>query len=288
MSDREEILRLHQRFDDLQKALDGRLRPLEIWQAYQTGRLTALAVFFGVLGTLMVALVGGMIKYFKILAVAFALGCVLMFMTGCAAVHPVSPLVATATVNGHVERAAAYAESAGAAVNKSASSAAEVRLAIAAAQRDAHELQDHSSVAESLRAHLAVAQNMNEETRAAAEAAWVNLQAERGEREKTAVALVALKEGALALERQEAQAVRDKLFAEKRERDIQKDRDQIAGRLNTLAWILAAVAGLLVWSLLSHWTRSVETIAPALSICGPIAGGLMVGGAVFGYLRYFL
>lgn len=209
-----------------------------------------------------------------------------MSLVGCASVHPqIAPMVA---VSNHVERAAAYADSAAASVTKSATSAAKAREAIQAAQRDVQDIKDNHNAVESLQSHLALAQQVNEDTQAAAETAKAELKQARAESDQTATALVDLQHNADALAKQEAQAVKDKDFAVQRQGEIQKDRDKIAGRLNTLAWVLALVAGLLAWSLLSHWTRSLDTVAPAWAIGGPIIGGLFVGGAVFSYLRYFL
>ncbi len=214
--------------------------------------------------------------------------CALALMTGCSTMRTQTPTVSTAMVSNHVERAAAYADSAAASVTKSATSAAKAREAIQAAQRDVQDIKDNHNVVESLQSHLALAQQVNEDTQAAAETAKAELKQARAESDQTATALVDLQHNADALAKQEAQAVKDKDFAVQRQGEIQKDRDKIAGRLNTLAWVLALVAGLLAWSLLSHWTRSLDTIAPAWAIGGPIIGGLFVGGAVFSYLRYFL
>ena len=217
-----------------------------------------------------------------------AAACALALMTGCSTMRHQTPTVSTAVVSNHVERAAAYADSAAVSVGKSATSAAKAREAIQAAQRDVQDIKDNHNAVESLQSHLALAQQVNEDTQAAAESAKAELKRARAESDQTASALVDLQHNADALAKQKAQAVKDKDFAVQRQGEIQKDRDKIAGRLNTLAWVLALVAGLLAWSLLSHWTRSLDTVAPAWAIGGPIIGGLFVGGAVFSYLRYFL
>ena len=92
-----------------------------------------------------------------------------MSLVGCASVHPqIAPMVA---VSNHVERAAAYADSAAASVTKSATSAAKAREAIQAAQRDVQDIKDNHNAVESLQSHLALAQQVNEDTQAAAETA---------------------------------------------------------------------------------------------------------------------
>lgn len=213
------------------------------------------------------------------------LACILL--SACSTARP-QFAASTAAATGHNERAAAFAASASQSVTKIAATAAKMQDAIQKAQRDAQDIKGGRNAIDALQAHLALAQQVNEETQAAADAAQSNLKQARAEGEKTAADLTELKGKVEALAKQEAQAVKDKQFAVARQGEIQKDRDALAGRLDTLAGVLAIVAGLLAWSLFAHWTRGLETVAPWIGVGGPIAGGLFVGGSVFTYLRYLL
>ena len=208
-------------------------------------------------------------------------------LCACSTVHPVTS-ISTAVVSNHVERAAAYTDSAAASVAKSATSAAKAHEAIQAAQRDVRDIKDNHNAVASLQNHLALAQQVNDDTQKEAESAKAELKQAKAESDQTASALMDLQHNAEALANQEAQAVKDKQAAVQRQKEIQADRDKIAGRLDTIAWVLAVVSGLLAWSLLSHCTRSVDDVAPWIGIGVPIFGGLFVGGSVFVYLRFLL
>ena len=225
--------------------------------------------------------------------------------TGCASVAHLAVAVSTAATAGHLSRGGAFVDSAAAASAEAGSSLAKIAAAAEKARGHAEKLVEEGNGVAQTRVFpngvwergaqmQAVLGDVRAIQAAAADAqgkiaeVGAKLAAEKAERASAQTALVALQASAAALEKQEAQAVQDKQVALVRQREIQKDRDAIAGRLNTLAWVLALVAGLLAWSVLGHWARSVEAVAPAVGIGGPIVGGLFVGGAVFTYLRYLL
>ncbi|XHR27560.1 MAG: hypothetical protein ACFUZC_16640 [Chthoniobacteraceae bacterium] len=99
----QDIIRLHERLDNIEKTLETRLRALEIWQAYQAGRLTALAVFFSALGALILWVATLFTRHFKLLLVIIcALGA--MLLSGCAPQRKASG-PSTATVAGDISGA---------------------------------------------------------------------------------------------------------------------------------------------------------------------------------------
>jgi hypothetical protein len=96
------------------------------------------------------------------------------------------------------------------------------------------------------------------------------------EKAKSETADLQVKIDVLAKHDQEQTAKADKL---------QKENSILAGRLDKIGWVLAACAGLLAWSLASKFAAA---LPPPYNLIGPIAAGLIVGGAVFSYLRFLL
>jgi hypothetical protein len=272
----EQIQRIYDRLDGIERSLEKRLRALEIWQAYQTGRLTALALFFSALGAVVMGALGFCVRHLKLMTVAVA-ALTLVLLSGCASAPRTSAGFSTAETASHVASATQYVEqaevSAGAArrgLEKIKAACAAVPAPKKAAVKAAFERIDEGRI----------------EAEAQLEQVTLKLAAARDEQQRTGVALEETQSKISSLEAYNVCLTKDRDSAVQRADAVQKTNVRLSHRLVLLALAVAGCAALVAWIVL----RAVGLKALPSPYCyawpGLAAAG--AGAAVFTYLRYYL
>ncbi|GEM_PF-5737475 len=272
----EQIQRIYDRLDGIEKSLDRRLRALEIWQAYQTGRLTALAVFFSALGALVVGGVGFCVRHLKLMAVAVA-AVMLALLSGCASAPRTGADFSTQLTASHVASATQYVEAAAVSAGAARRGLEKIKAACAAAPKPKDP---------ALQASLERIDEGRIEAEAQLEQVTLKLANARQEQQRTQVALEETQTKIDSLEAYNVSLTRDRDAAVERAEAVQKTNTQLSHRLSRLALAVAACAALLAWVV----ARAVGFKALPLPYCyaWPGVAAAAAGAAAFAYLRYWL
>lgn len=272
----EQIQRIYERLGDIERSLETRLRALEIWQAYQTGRLTALAVFFSALGALVVGTIGFLARHLRMLAAVVA-GTALLLLAGCASAPKPGAAAGVVETASHVASATEYVEQAQASAGAARRGLAKIKTACSAAA---------AAKPAELGAVLGQIETGRAEAAAELEAVTLKLSLARQEQDRTRVALQETQARIDSLEAYNVCLTKDRDAAVQRADGLQKRNEQLGRRLSRLALAVAACAALLAWAV----SRAVGLKALPVPYCyaWPGLAAAAVGATVFAYLRYGL
>ncbi|XHR29906.1 MAG: hypothetical protein ACFUZC_04995 [Chthoniobacteraceae bacterium] len=280
----EQIERIYERLEGIEKNLETRLRALEIWQAYQMGRLTALAVFFSALGALILWGANLFARHLKMLALVIG-AVAIMLLSGCASTRHQVPQVSVASTQVHVERTTAYVDDAVTSTVAAKRGVEKVTVATKEAQMAVEKIADAPVKAE-VQAKLAAVEQGAKEANSELARVTVSLEAAKAEAASTKTALADTQTKIDSLEAYNVSLTRDRDAAVEHAGALEKSNHTLASRLSRLVLVIAAVAALLVWTI----SRSLGLKALPVPYCyaWPGIAAAAAGAAVFTYLRYFL
>ncbi len=272
----DQIQRIYDRLDDIERSLERRLRALELWQAYQTGRLTALAVFFSALGAAVIACAGVFARHFKMFAAVVAAALALM-LAGCAgAVNP-DARFGVAETAAHVASATAY-------VDEASVSAGEARRGLEKIKAACGELA--GTKAAGVQPALGRIEEGRMEAEAQLERVTVKLASAREEQARTETALRETQGKIDSMEAYTVSLAKDRDAAVERAEALRKTNGTLAGRLSRLALLVAGCAAAFVWLLARG--LGLKALPVPYRYVWPGAAAAAAGAGVYAYLRFYL